>query len=125
MRLPLDLSEPAILIRIPRVYQPGMPPAELYDATRGIWRVAERREAARYGLAVYDGAVIEAYEIREWHKAGTTPYVARKFTPELLKGRWEFTGVLAPQSIREQVIGRSVAPLFARGNQNPILYLNC
>ena len=44
----------------------------LYDATRGIWRVGERRGRAELAMAVYQGMVKEVYVIGEWYPAGTT-----------------------------------------------------
>jgi hypothetical protein len=40
---PVTIREPAIVIRINRLYRPGMSAAELYDATRGIWKIDPRR----------------------------------------------------------------------------------
>jgi uncharacterized protein len=37
--LPVKIEVPAILIRINKLYHQGMSDVELYDATRGIWRV--------------------------------------------------------------------------------------
>jgi hypothetical protein len=36
----------------------------------------------------------------------------------------EFTGVLAPESLRAKYIGKSVAHYFPRGAANPIMYVN-
>jgi serine/threonine protein kinase len=68
------ITEPALLIRINRLYREGMSAEALYDSTRGVWRVGTRREGAKYAMAVYGGVVREVYEIDRWHPAGTTPY---------------------------------------------------
>ena len=46
----VTVTEPALLIRIPKHYRPGMSHVELYDATRGVWRVGSKRERARLAL---------------------------------------------------------------------------
>ena len=68
----MEVAEPSLLIRIPRLYREGMSARELYDATRGVWKLGRRREGAQLALAVESGAVREVYEIHEWHPAGST-----------------------------------------------------
>jgi len=36
------------------------------------------------------------------------------------KGRWEFIGKVAPDTIRNKYIGESIAHYFHKGNANPI-----
>ena len=67
------IEEPVILIRINKLYRHGMSDIELYDATRGVWKVGARRERASYAFAVFEGIVREVYKINEWFPAGTTP----------------------------------------------------
>jgi len=116
---PVLVRHPSILITINCLYRSGMTPLELYEATRGIWKVGDQRENIQYALAVYQGVVREVYRIHRWHPAGTLEYATR---PELREfegsGRWEFEGEVA-QDIRELYVGRSVG----RGNQNPIRYV--
>lgn len=120
---PVQIREPAILIRINQLYRPTMTPAELYDATRGAWKVGPQRAHARYAVAVFEGIVREVYEITAWLPAGTTfsvrdPRVGR--TP----GRSEFVGRLAPEPLRRRYIDRYVGEQFPQGAQNPIAYVN-
>ena len=123
----VDVSDPAVLIRINQLYRSGMSREALYEATRGVWKAAApRRDRAKYALAVApDGVVCGVYEIYEWHPAATTTYKTRDASKLQTEGRSEFTGAEAPKPIVEKYIGRSVAHYFARGNQNPIFYVNC
>lgn len=121
----IKVTEPAILIRIAKLYTPGMSHEALYEATRGVWKAAgERRDCAKYAFAIADGVVREVYHIQQWHPAGSTEYRTRSRQDVEVKGRWEFTGQLAPDSIRSTYVGQSVAHYFCRGNSNPILYVN-
>ena len=54
------ITNSAILIRIPRLYRAGMSEVALYDATRGIWKIGDRRDNAKIALAVVNGLVVEA-----------------------------------------------------------------
>lgn len=119
-----EIEEPAILIRIRQLYDPGMSDDELYDATRGHWKVRPDRHDARLALAVADGIVREVYEIDSWHPAGTTPSrtaIHSAAPPD----RFEFGGRVADEAMRTKYVGRSVRHYFTQGSQNPIRYVNC
>jgi uncharacterized protein len=121
----VEIDEPALLVRISRLYRPDMPAEELYEATRGVWRLSTRREGAAYAMAVFEGVVLEVYEIDSWLPAGTTPYYFRDVEELPVEGRWEFVGRLARNSVRSKYLGRSVAAYFKQGAQNPIAYVEC
>lgn len=120
----ITVTEPALLIRINESYSEGMSDLALYEATRGVWRLGPKRDRVRIALAVYQGVVKEVFAISAWHRGDTTPYSTRRFTDPRAKERWEFTGVLADDAVRERYIGKSVAQYFRWGNQNPVVYVN-
>lgn len=124
--MPVVVEVPALLIRINRLYRHSMTAEQLYEATRGVWKVgAARCKKARYALAVFDGVVREVYEIDSWHPAATTPYATRDAAQLDTKGRREFIGHVADATVRDAYVGRSVAKQFQQGLQNPIMYVNC
>jgi hypothetical protein len=120
----VTVTEPAVLIRIQRSYDPKMSHKALYEVTRGVWKVGERREQVEIALAVFDGIVREIFVIDQWRPAGSTTYETRPREDVEIEGRWEFTGSVAPENIRSKYLGSSVAHYFSRGNSNPILYVN-
>lgn len=119
-----NIREPAILIRINKLYRYGMSDVELYDATRSAWRLGARREEARYAVAVYEGVVREIYRITNWLPAWSTFNVRRGGRPGRRPGRFEFVGTLAESRLRTRYVNRYVGHLFTRGAQNPISYVN-
>ena len=50
-----EITDPVMLVRISRLFRPGMSDMALYEATRGVWRVGPRRDRARYALTVHQG----------------------------------------------------------------------
>jgi len=101
-----------------------MSPPALYEATRGIWAIGtERRERARYAMAVHAGLVREVYEIGSWHRAGSTPYETRDAADvsDDTGRKWEFVGRLAAPAIRDKYLLRSVEHVFEPGNQHPVV----
>jgi hypothetical protein len=117
---PVEVHEPALLITINQLYRPSMTAEELYEATRGVWRVGPRRAEAVLALAVYRGIVQEVYRIHAWYPAGTLTYRTRDDVAAYVgSGRWEFEGVVA-RDVRDRYVGRSVG----RGTQNPVRYVN-
>lgn len=105
-------TEPMLLIRVNRLYKPGMKPKELYDATRMQWRVGPRAFKLKYACAIYLGIVREVYEIKEWSPM------------EVINGhqRHGFTGKVAPPAIRDKYRHTSVKHVFKKGAQNSIMY---
>lgn len=114
-----------MLIRINRLYRHNMSAHELYEATRGVWKVGLRCMKARYAFAVFQGVVREVYEIESWHDAATTPYTTRVAAQLTTNGRREFIGHVASAEIRDAYVGRSVADEFPQGLQSPVVYMNC
>jgi len=123
-RKQVDITEPAILIRIARKYRYGMTPVELYDATRSAWKIGKRGEKAEYALAVFDGIVREVYQIPGWFDSGST---FRNDRPhgDPRGDRREFVGVQADAKVREKYLNHSVAHYFKEHSQNPLRYVNC
>lgn len=121
---PVRIEEPALLIRINRLYRPHMTAEALYEATRGVWPLGERRHRARYGFAVFQGVVREVYEIQSWHPAGTTPYNTRPLRDVQVSGRWEFLGRIAPE-LSPKYRDCSVQSYLSSRGRFPITYVNC
>jgi hypothetical protein len=118
----VNIEDPVLLIRINRYYHYGMTERELYDATRGVWKIGENRDNAKYAFAVYGGVVREVYRIREWLPAGTTFSTRGDLTDDT---RWEFVGEVAEKSIRDKYLFKSVEEYLPNHAQNPIRYVNC
>jgi hypothetical protein len=121
---PTSIAEPSVLIRISQLFRYSMSEMELYDYTRGYWKInKERAAAAQYAFAVYEGIIQEVYSILQWVDAGSTLNTRNDLFP--VHGRFEFIGNLAPPEIRTKYKFKSVEHLFQKGNMNPILYVNC
>lgn len=116
----VEVLHKVVLININKLYRSDMTPRELYEATRGIWRIGSRRAKADYAMAVYQGVVREVYRILKWQPAGTLKYLTRDSSDFKGSGRWEFSGVVADE-IRDRYVDRSVG----KSTQNPIRYMNC
>lgn len=127
----IEITEPAILIRINKTYSPTMSSESLYDYTRGRWKLKiERAKKLKIALSIFDGIVVEVFEIISWHKGGTTESSRKPDDrPELnstksLIGRYEFKGHIASENIRKKYLNKSVKQYFKKGNMNPIKYIN-
>lgn len=117
---PVEVTHKAVLITINRLYRGDMTPEELYEATRGIWKMGAKRDEVEFAFAVYQGVVREVFEVDGWFPAGTLEYATRDTFDFAGSGRWEFRGRIAPESIRCQYVGFFVGP----SGQNPIRYAN-
>jgi hypothetical protein len=120
----VEVKVPALLIRINRLFRHTMSDVELYEATRGVWKLSARRRRAKYAFSVFNGVIREVFAIDSWHESGTTDYATRN-AEQLSRKRWEFIGHLAEPSVRDAYLGSSVAHYFTPGQQSPTKYVNC
>lgn len=127
----VEILEPSILIRINQAFRYSMEEVELYDYTRGQWRIdPERAKSVKYAFAIYKGIIQEVYSVINWFEAGETYSVRRdnKFIErekeERIEGRYEFIGNIAPSEIRKKYRFKSAEHYFKKGNSNPVMYLN-
>ena len=117
---PVEVVHKTLLITINRLFRSDMSSQELYEATRGVWKIGPKRDEVEFAFAVYQGVVREVYQVEAWFPAGTLSYFTRDASTVNVSGRWEFKGRVAPESIRNMYIGFSVGP----SGQNPIRYAN-
>ena len=117
-----DIGENVIAIKINRSYRENMTATELYEVTRGYWKLdIKKARYAEYVFSVYQGIVKEVYKIDSWLPAGSIP---RMTLPDetVPADRFEFVGEIAEQNIRERYINKSLVNLYRNGEANPIKY---
>ncbi|MDO6567295.1 hypothetical protein Q4561_09520 [Alteromonas sp. 1_MG-2023] len=97
------------LIHIKKSYRPNMSAVELYDATRGYWKIARHKaslDKPTFALCCLGDTILEVYRIEAWLPAGST--VSTVYTTDALerikkgdeikeevKAKFEFVGQLA------------------------------
>ena len=121
-----DIKDDVIMIRINKAYHYGMSEFEVYDATRGCWKVSlDQANKVQYAFSVYDGMVLEVYKIVAWFPALETMHTVERPDDQREKvlGRFEFVGHIADEKIRKKYVGKMVSAFFPKGSQNPIKYV--
>lgn len=103
-------DEPALLININRRYHPNMTADELYEATRGHWKVGSRARSITLVCAVYRGIIREVFAVTAWH---TSAEDSRSY----------FDGSVASPEVRNRYLHKSVSTYWKQGSQNPIKYV--
>lgn len=121
----IDNDDKVILISIGKSYSKDMPEDELYEYSRGVWRVNPERHDAEFALIVFHRIIRQVYKISKWYEAGTLEYKYRDSSSIDRPGRWEFEGEIADEEIRDKYINKSVRKYFARGAIFPIRYIHC
>ena len=121
-----DITEPVILIRIPKLFKEDMMKEALYEATRGVWKVnRDRAKHAQYALCLAKNCVQEVYAIERWNPADPANFITRTdLTKNNYDGKSEFIGKVAPVEIRSKYRGKSTEGFFKPGAANPITYVN-
>ncbi|MGU9951808.1 MAG: hypothetical protein ACNYPH_05835 [Gammaproteobacteria bacterium WSBS_2016_MAG_OTU1] len=102
LKFKVDDCENVLLFNINRSYK--MEKNELYEATRGTWKINIKRACTiKYAAAVVEGVIREVYEIDSWHNAGTTKYETRSYLNKKDPKRKEFVGKVANGDIRKLI----------------------
>lgn len=115
-----DITENIIAFKVNNSYKKEMTETELYDITRGCWRINVNKAChADYAFSVYEGIIIEVYKIEKWMRAEE---LQRTTFPneEVPKGRYGFEGEIAEKGIRDKYIGKSI--VYKVGEQSPFKY---
>lgn len=121
-----SIMDNVLMININKSYYNGISDFELYDLTRGCWKVSlSQAKRVEFVFSVYDGMILEVYEPVGWYPAFETMHATRR--PEKqrdkLEKRYEFVGHIADEKTRKKYVGKMVNNLFEKGAQNPIKYV--
>jgi hypothetical protein len=120
---PIEISdgEALVLIRVSRAYERGISDRQLYEITRGWWKISPKR-ARRAGLvlSVVGGVVRAVYRPTEWLEP-TCDLIAEDPSRD---GRWGFIAAPDPAG-EDRYLHRDVTAHLPLGAQNPIRYINC
>jgi mRNA-degrading endonuclease RelE of RelBE toxin-antitoxin system len=128
-----SIDDPLVAISVARQYPNVKNDDDLYNITRGTWKVNRggRASRAEYAFAVYKGLIKEVYNIDSWRPATREIYVffaklegkPESSVPQVINdGRSEFVGKVAPEPVRQKYVGRRLPRRFFGF---PVLYFNC
>ncbi len=125
----IKIKEKGIFIRPVRLYYEGISGEELYEITRGVWRLSQkRRDNADYAFTVIGYRIKAVYRIFSWYDALETQYHIRKDLDSLgdkdIKNRYEFIGEI-DDAMQDKYLDKDVSHYFSHGNANPVTYVNC
>ena len=106
---PLEkIENDCIIININRTYKRGSGENAIYDATKEIWDIKEkRRKIARYVLSEYRGLVVEVFEVNKWYPKEREYNKGAKKYGQTYTG-YGFEGTIAQDSIRQKYINKSI-----------------
>jgi hypothetical protein len=92
----------------------------LYEVTRYAWRLDPKRaERAECILSVYKGIIKDVFIAEQWLPAVTENFPGHN----PVEGRYGFVGGSAPDSIKQQYIGKRIPEKYSKkGASNPIKY---
>ena len=110
---PLVKPIKAVCFKINRAWRRNMSALELYEMTRGNWRLSlARAENAEFGIGLTDGVIRSIYKIHSWEKV-----------PERSPERYRFIGYEIDEMKR--YLGHSLAFHPNHRVRGPLFYINC
>ena len=116
-----NIIEKVLLVKLSDTFRYNMSPHDLYDITRGIWKVSkERQKVLTHAFAVYDGIIQETYKIEAWFDPDKT-YTGINTDKWKKNGRYEFVGNICNEMRRKYLL-KSVAHYYPLRAQNPVRY---
>tara|TARA_B100001175_G_C19428284_1_gene599822 strand:- start:226 stop:993 length:768 start_codon:yes stop_codon:yes gene_type:complete len=118
-----DFKHKILMLRLNQHWRPNMSEGELYDITRGIWKLGAKRERVELVLAVSNGIVRQVYIPDSWHPAGTTTYSHKHpDIEEKHRSRWEFVGKPATAKEHLEYMHKDVSGFYKKGEQTSTRY---
>jgi len=118
-----EITEPTLLIKIPKLWYPSISAQELYESTTGWWAIknSTRRNNARYAFCVVNSVIREVYRINSWRQRQEGD---RDWEDDSGKEpRWGFDGEMAEEMTHYR--NHSIKHLYKKGDANEIRYFNC
>lgn len=110
-----DITEKIIAFNLRQSYRPNLTKTELYDCTRGCWRISrENAQQYAYAFSVNENIIKEVYKIEKWLSAEelhreTIPYEQND------SGKYGFEGKIAEKEIRDKYLGKSLENICKKG----------
>ena len=109
-----DITEKVIAFNLRQSYRANMTETELYDCTRGCWKISlENARQCAYAFSVYENTIKEVYKIEKWLSAEE---LQRETVPngQNESGRYGFEGRIA-EEIRDKYLGKSLENICKKG----------
>jgi hypothetical protein len=115
-----------VFVKLADTYRKGMSAEDLYESARGVWNLSvEYAKDYGYVLALWEGLVVEVYQVARWQPANPSHYPTRirkdllppHFIPRPGVRCTEFEGEVAADEIRKYYLGKSVRKQFDVGAQ--------
>jgi hypothetical protein len=120
---PLDKIEyDCILININKKYERGKGEQSIYQATKETWTIRkDKLNQLKYVLSEYRGLIVEVFKVENWYEKerGYLPHSKKHGQTKIGYG---FTGVPAPDEIRNLYINKSIAHTKKKGAASAIRY---
>ena len=107
-----------ILIRVNRLFRPGMTHEETYEVTRKWWAVNVTHRRPEWAFSVYNGIVRAVYRIDDWEPDEREESAGRHGRRKGFRGARD-------QAMEALYVWKDVSSYLQVGAQNPIKYVNC
>ncbi|MCY4216485.1 MAG: hypothetical protein OXC92_05835 [Flavobacteriaceae bacterium] len=100
-----EIKEKVVLFKPAKRYKTNMYPWDLYDCTRGIWQMGDRRNIVDYAFAAYKGKIVETCKVISCIEGGKSyGHSPREWETS---SRWEFIGYI-DYKMRNKYLSKSI-----------------
>ena len=111
-----------VLLPLSKTYKKDGGKQALYEATRGVWRMAKwRLVSIEYAFGVYQRKIVSVYKPHpdKWNPGGTASYRTRPAAHTDNPKRWEFTAPIEPPEKMKDCLHKSANECLPRQHRQP------
>ncbi len=115
------IGNDCLIININKTYKRGNNYNSIYNATKEIWDIKEkRRNQTKYVLSEYKGLIVEVFEIENWYPKMRHRGPKAKIPNDPYTG-WGFNGKQAEDNIRSTYLNKSIKNIKPRGYRDVLI----
>lgn len=117
-----EIGDNCVIININKTYQRGSGENAIYDATKEIWDIKERRRnIIEFVLSEYKGLIVEVFKVNNWYSKERGYNLGAKKYGQTYLG-YGFEGVIAEDNERNKYINKTISPFKKRGFASVLIF---
>jgi hypothetical protein len=117
-----EIGENCVIININQTYKRGSGENAIYDATKEIWDIKERRRnIIEFVLSEHKGLIVEVFKVNNWYSKERGYNLGAKKYGQTYLG-YGFEGEIAGENERNKYINKTISPFKKRGFASVLIF---
>ena len=117
-----EIGQNCVIININKTYKRGSGENAIYNATKEIWNIKEkRRNQIEYVLSEYKGLIVEVFKVKKWYSKKRGYNTGDKKYGQTYLG-YGFEGIIAEEFERNKYVNKTISPFKKRGFASVLIF---